>query len=55
MSLGLFDASTTGSAVTVTAPSPVSVDLAAVTEEPASGSTQPTSDPFLVGPWNHAD
>lgn len=55
VSLGLFDASTTDSAVTVTAPSPVSFDLAAVTEEPASGSPQPTSDPFLVGPWNHAD
>ena len=55
VSLGLFDASTTDAAVTVTAPSPVSFDLAAVTEEPASGSPQPTSDPFLVGPWNHAD
>ena len=55
VSLGLFDAGTTDSAVSVTAPSTVPFDLAAVTEEPAGGSPQPTSDPFLVGAWNHAD
>ncbi len=54
VSLGLFDAGT-DSAVSVTAPSTVPFDLAAVTEEPAGGSPQPTSDPFLVGAWNHAD
>ena len=55
VSLGLFDTGANDSTVTVSAPSSVPFDLAAVTEEPASGSQQPTSDPFLVGAWNHAD
>ena len=55
VSLGLFDTGANESTVTVSAPSSVPFDLAAVTEEPAIGSQQPTSDPFLVGAWNHAD
>ena len=54
VSLGVFDTATDSTA-TVTAPSAVPFDLAALTEEPASGSQQPTSDPFLVGAWNHTD
>ena len=55
VSLGLFDVPADDPAVTLTSPSSVAFDVAAVTEEPATGSAQPTSAPFLVGTWNHTD
>ena len=55
VSLGLFDVQADDPAVTLTSPSSVAFDVAAVTEEPATGSAQPTSAPFLVGTWNHTD
>ena len=55
VSLGLFDVPADDEPVTLTALASESFDLAAVTEEPASGSPQPTSTPFLVGTWNHGN
>jgi anti-sigma-K factor RskA len=50
VSLGTFNTGAAGSA-TVTLPVDPSlrIDVAAVTEEPAGGSPQPTTQPFLVG------
>ena len=53
VSLGLFDVSPDNTAVTLTASSTETFDVAAVTDEPAAGSSQPTSVPFLVGNWYH--
>lgn len=52
VSLGTFQTEADGSAVVRrAAPSDVTFELGAVTEEPAGGSAQPTSAPFLVGTW----
>ena len=55
VSLGLFDAPSDDAPVTLTALASEPFDVAALTEEPAGGSPQPTSAPFLVGAWNHAN
>lgn len=55
VSLGTFDTSPTGDAL-VTLPADLAddYDVSAITEEPAGGSPQPTTTPFLVGAWNAA-
>jgi anti-sigma-K factor RskA len=51
ISLGTFNTSSDGRATVVWAVDPSLVfELAAVTEEPAGGSAQPTTAPFLSGP-----
>ena len=57
ISLGTFDVPADRQA-TVVLPVPPGVSLelsalSAVTEEPAGGSPQPTTTPFLAGPWQH--
>jgi anti-sigma-K factor RskA len=53
VSLGTFNTSPTGEGRHVgTAPSGLTIAVGAVTEEPAGGSPQPTSTPFLVGQVN---
>ncbi len=50
VSLGIFDPDAAQRAALVVAmPAGAAFDLAAVTEEPAGGSPQPTTTPFLVG------
>lgn len=52
VSLGTFQTSADGRAVLQRAAPPgAAFDLGAVTEEPAGGSPQPTSTPFLLGSW----
>lgn len=52
VSLGTFQTGTDGTALLQRpAPAGSDFDLGAVTEEPAGGSPQPTSAPFLVGNW----
>lgn len=53
VSLGTFNTLATGEGRHVsTAPSGLTIAVGAVTEEPAGGSPQPTSSPFLVGQVN---
>ena len=53
VSLGTFNTLPTGEGRHVgTAPSGLTIAVGAVTEEPAGGSPQPTSTPFLVGQVN---
>jgi anti-sigma-K factor RskA len=53
VSLGTFDTSPTGEGRhVITAPSGLTIAVGAVTEEPAGGSPQPTTTPFLVGQVN---
>lgn len=55
VSLGTFATGPEGRAlVTRALASPPDFDVSAVTEEPAGGSPQPTSQPFLVGSWTAA-
>ena len=50
ISLGTFDtAANQRAAFTVIMPAGATFDVAAVTDEPAGGSAQPTTQPFLVG------
>lgn len=50
VSLGTFDTGGDGrTTVAITIPAGATFDLAAVTDEPAGGSPQPTTQPFLVG------
>ncbi|MGH7503511.1 MAG: anti-sigma factor [Longimicrobiales bacterium] len=50
VSLGVFNTGSDGRAVaTFDVPATTAIDVAAITEEPAGGSPQPTSQPFLVG------
>ena len=52
VSLGTFDTDPSGTAVvTLAVGGTDDYDVSAVTEEPAGGSPQPTSTPFLVGAW----
>lgn len=52
VSLGTFDTDAAGAAlVTLTAGAAVDFDVSAITDEPAGGSPQPTTQPFLVGAW----
>lgn len=52
VSLGTFQTSADGTAVVrASAPPDAEFDISAMTEEPAGGSPQPTSTPFLVGSW----
>lgn len=56
ISLGVFNTEPDGRAtITLPVPGDLDLDLSAVTEEPAGGSPQPTSTPFLVGPWQTTD
>ncbi len=53
VSLGTFNTLATGEGRHVaTTPAGLTIDVGAVTEEPAGGSPQPTSAPFLVGQVN---
>lgn len=53
VSLGTFEPDADGSVVrTVSVEADRAFDLGAVTEEPAGGSPQPTSTPFLLGEWS---
>lgn len=53
VSLGTFDALPSGEARHIgAAPAGLTIAIGAVTEEPAGGSPQPTSTPFLVGQVN---
>lgn len=53
VSLGTFQTTADGTAVVrASAPPGVDFDVSAMTEEPAGGSPQPTSTPFLVGTWS---
>ncbi len=56
VSLGTFDTDASGRAL-VGRPVPADAEftVSAVTEEPAGGSPQPTTTPFLVGSWRSAD
>lgn len=52
VSLGTFQTGTNGSAIVrVSAPAGATFAVSAITEEPAGGSPQPTTTPFLVGSW----
>lgn len=53
VSLGTFDTGVDRIAVTVIRTAGLQpFEASAVTEEPAGGSPQPTTQPFLVGPWS---
>lgn len=53
VSLGTFDSAPDGTILTLLDPGvDDGFDLSAVTEEPAGGSPQPTTPPFLVGNWS---
>lgn len=55
VSLGTFETGPQGDAlVTLSADLADDYDVSAITEEPAGGSPQPTTTPFLVGAWNAA-
>jgi anti-sigma-K factor RskA len=50
VSLGTFDSDANGRAsLVLPVDRAMRIDVAAVTEEPAGGSPQPTTQPFLVG------
>jgi len=50
VSLGTFNTAANGEArMTVTVPAGLQISVGAVTDEPAGGSPQPTTTPFLVG------
>ncbi|MGH7542199.1 MAG: anti-sigma factor domain-containing protein, partial [Gemmatimonadota bacterium] len=52
VSLGVFDTRPDGTRTTlVEAPELPDLEAGALSEEPAGGSPQPTSEPFLVGAW----
>jgi anti-sigma-K factor RskA len=52
-SLGTFNTPPDGRAiVTLQVPAGQSYELSAITDEPAGGSPQPTTQPFLVGRWS---
>lgn len=52
VSLGTFDTGPDGRAIALRSlAAGASYARSAVTEEPAGGSPQPTTEPFLVGPW----
>lgn len=55
VSLGTFDSGSEGEAlVTLPASAAGAYEVSAITEEPAGGSPQPTTQPFLVGAWTAA-
>jgi len=54
VSLGTFDTEASGAALLTLAASAAEYDASALTEEPAGGSPQPTTQPFLVGAWTAA-
>jgi anti-sigma-K factor RskA len=52
VSLGTFETDPTGQAVvSLPVPRELALAVSAVTDEPAGGSPQPTTTPFLVGEW----
>ena len=55
VSFGTFQTGADGTAIFRSpVPEGIEFELGAVTEEPAGGSPQPTSTPFLVGAWSTA-
>lgn len=55
VSLGTFQTGADGRAlIAQSVPAGFDFELSAVTEEPAGGSPQPTSTPFLAGSWSSA-
>ena len=51
--LGTFETDAAGNALVTLASGPTGdFDVSAITEEPAGGSPQPTTTPFLVGAWS---
>ncbi|MGH7470711.1 MAG: anti-sigma factor [Longimicrobiales bacterium] len=53
VSLGTFNTGSNGSAVvTLVVPAGARFQVSAITDEPAGGSPQPTTTPFLVGNWS---
>jgi anti-sigma-K factor RskA len=56
VSLGIFETTPAGTALVTLSPSDQEdFDVSAITEEPAGGSPQPTTTPFLAGPWTAAE
>ena len=52
VSLGTFNTDSSGRALaTLTVPAGLRIAVTAVTEEPAGGSPQPTTTPFLAATW----
>lgn len=52
VSIGTFNTDATGRAlVTLAVAEQAAFELSAVTDEPAGGSPQPTTTPFIAGPW----
>ncbi len=52
VSLGTFNSGPDNSVLqTIAAVADQEFDIGAVTDEPAGGSPQPTTTPFLVGDW----
>ncbi|MBI4522172.1 MAG: anti-sigma factor [Gemmatimonadetes bacterium] len=55
LSLGIFNTSPDGrTSVAFAVPAGAQMDVSAITDEPAGGSSQPTTTPFLVGSWTEA-
>jgi anti-sigma-K factor RskA len=55
VSLGIFATGPEGTALVTLAPGvAASFDVSAITDEPAGGSPQPTTQPFLLGAWTGA-
>jgi anti-sigma-K factor RskA len=55
VSLGTFDTAADGTAVVALTPGAApDFDVSALTDEPTGGSPQPTTTPFLAGPWRAA-
>jgi anti-sigma-K factor RskA len=55
VSLGTFNTGADGTAVVALSPgTQPSFEISALTVEPAGGSPQPTTTPFLAGPWRAA-
>lgn len=55
-SLGTFNTAPDGRArVVLDVPQTMPIAISAITEEPAGGSPQPTTTPFLVGEWGAAE
>jgi anti-sigma-K factor RskA len=56
VSLGVFQTDAQGRALLVqTVPDGLDFEISAVTDEPAGGSPQPTTTPFLAGSWSAAE
>jgi hypothetical protein len=55
VSFGTFQTDADGTAIFLSpVPGGIEFEIGAVTDEPAGGSAQPTTTPFLVGNWSAA-